>query len=312
MSMTPSRLTTLAMVVAGAYATSAFAEPSSSAPAASPASVPPAPAEAKETAARGEPVSGQTTSTVGVVTAAAGNAGVSGEADAGPAAVIRPPAADAGSAPAPMAPRPVRRPAKTSPAPPAEVPSIPDPGIPLESLEPSQAPFPAAGSEGINVVTGDAGGHAYALGSARINAPIGKVYAALHDPNVLVDRRRVDAWTTDPAGDRMPAVFRVHNTVHGAAVVQFETTWREGVTEGTASKPRAVCARSKKTAGSGFIGLLEDSIVARATEGGGTSIELVRHLKGMNVGKKESEQYIRDVYANLLAKARGEPLPKYR
>jgi hypothetical protein len=236
----------------------------------------------------------------------------SGVPDAGPASEAASPAPEIRAPPAhkdakEAAPRPSHRPVQHAPTVEEET-----GGIPLAALEASKAPWPETGTEGINVVTGNAGPYNYAVASAYVNAPLASVLAALRDPNVVVDRRRVDAWEVDPPGDHPPPLFKVHNTVHGAAVVQFETTWRSGVVQGTAAKPKLVCARDRKTAGSSFINVLEDSIVARPVDAHTSAIEIVRHLKAMNVGTKEAEQYVRDVYANIVAHAHGQAVPRYK
>ena len=76
----------------------------------------------------------------------------------------------------------------------------------------------------------------------------------------------------------VPASFVVHNTAHsGSVVVNFDIAWREGILQGTAARPRLICVRGQKTAGTTFIGVLRDSIVARPVDVYSTSIELVRH-----------------------------------
>ncbi len=187
----------------------------------------------------------------------------------------------------------------------------------LEPLETSTAPRPAATSgqqcpEAFNTATGETADYAWAHGRGCLHAPIARVWEALRDPDVSVDRRRVAEWTvTRNVEAQYPVSFRVHNTVHDIIDLTFDLTWREGVVDGTDAEPRVVSARYQKTYGSTYIQVLAGSLVARPLDAGTTEIEIVRHLKGTGVGAAEAELYLRDCFGSFVARVHGMPLPRY-
>ena len=189
------------------------------------------------------------------------------------------------------------------------------PGLaPLETST-AQRPMATAGQtcpEAFNVVTGDTGGYSFGHGRGCIHGTISEVWAALRDPEVAVDRRRVGEFTvTRNVEPEYPVGYRVHNIVHDIIDIEFDLTWRLGPLDGTLDEPRVVAARYQKTYGSTYIEVLEGSIVARPLDTGVVEIEVVRHLKGTGVGQAEIDQYLRDYFASVVARVHGMPLPRY-
>lgn len=184
---------------------------------------------------------------------------------------------------------------------------------PLEqtNLAPSPTgaePYP----EAIATVKGDREEHAWAHGRAFIRAPLPRVWAALQDPDVCVDRREVTTWTVARDVDAaVPVSFRVHNVVKSFLTVEFDSLWRQSAVEGTREAPSLVVARAEVTGGTPFITVLADSVVLRSVDANTTAVELIRHRKSLSGGAKDAEQYLRDLYASLRAKTRGEALPRY-
>lgn len=188
----------------------------------------------------------------------------------------------------------------------------------LDPLEADTAPAPAAqGSdrtpEALETSVGDGDGFAYAHATGFIHAPLARVFDAFRSPPTVVDRRHVDRFDlTRDVEAGYDVSFRLHNTVHDIVTVEFDTTWREGVVQGSASAPDVVAGRAAKTAGTAYIDLLEDSVVLTRVDPAVTRVELVRHIKSATAGSPEAEQYLRDLWGSLRAAGHGEPLPTYR
>ena len=70
-------------------------------------------------------------------------------------------------------------------------------------------------------------------------------------------------------------------------------------------------ARASKTAGTRFITSLEDTIVATRIDDGTTLIELQRRRKSLRDDEEDSGEYVRDLFASIVAAAHGRPLPTY-
>lgn len=178
----------------------------------------------------------------------------------------------------------------------------------------STAPFPPGADgnthpEDVNVVTGDTADYAFADASGYVHAPIAKVLGALKDAKIVIDRRRVDAWSFPPFKDKNG--FVVHNVVRGPAVVEFDMTWHRAV-DGSESAPKQVCEVGSKTAGTQYIESLNQSVIVKAIDAHTTAVQIVSRLKAESAGKDDAAQYVRDVFASLLAKTHGKPLPEYK
>jgi hypothetical protein len=132
----------------------------------------------------------------------------------------------------------------------------------------------------------------------------------MREPGVVTDRRRVSEYTvTRNTEAQYPVSFRVHNVVHDIITLEFDVDWRLGLNE--AASPRVALGRYQKTNGTTFITLLAGSVQARQIEANVTELELVRRIKSSGSGAVDAEQYLRDYYASLLARVRGQALPTY-
>ena len=211
------------------------------------------------------------------------------------------------------------KPAGEAPSKAAEAPKGP-PHVPLklELPEAVKAPWPPAEPteshpEAISIVTGDAEHWEYAHGRAYIHAPIAKVFAALKDTEVLVDRRRLKEWPSSKESDAPTGGTSVvaHYLVKAVVPVKFDMNWRVGVLQGSATAPTMVGVSGEKIAGTQFLKLLNDWVIARQLTANVTSLEFVNHVKGLQVGKKDAEQAQKDLFESVKAKVHGKPLPKY-
>lgn len=193
------------------------------------------------------------------------------------------------------------------------------PNVPpgLEPLEATLAPAPAAvGSvlpELLNVVKGDRSEYEYAHGHGYIRAPLGKVVAALRNPDALVDRRQVTEWKVDHDTEpEFPVSFRISNVVKDSrATVSWDARYRQGAIEGTQDEPEVYVSRSELSSESFFMQVLRDSVVLRRVDDQVTEIEMVRHLAAIfgMAGKDDAEIYLQDVFDSLVALSHDEPLP---
>ncbi|MGI5865120.1 MAG: hypothetical protein ACOX6T_24120 [Myxococcales bacterium] len=169
-------------------------------------------------------------------------------------------------------------------------------------------PYP----ERLELVTGSGRGFKWINARGYVHAPIAAVWQALQDPEVVIDRRKVASWKVQkgviPGAE---ASFRINNTVRDIITVEFETTWRLGVARGTRDAPEAVAAVYRKTGGTHVIRRMEGSIIARKVSDSVTEIELVEHLDALMRATESGASYNRDVFASIVARAKGAPVPTY-
>ncbi|MCB9592415.1 MAG: hypothetical protein H6719_06765 [Sandaracinaceae bacterium] len=144
-------------------------------------------------------------------------------------------------------------------------------------------------------------------------APLADVWAAFQNPLVGTDRRSADEWTIEPLDDPSYDVsYVVHSTTYEIVTVQWSTTWRQGVVEGTAEAPELVAIRWQKTDGSTILRLIEGSLVLRAVgDGSATELDLVYHVDAVAAGIDQFVLYVEDTLNDARALLRGEPLPTY-
>lgn len=186
----------------------------------------------------------------------------------------------------------------------------------LEPFEENTAAWPEGEDfpETISLVSGDheAGG-AFAHGRGWIRAGIVEVREALFQPEVVVDRRRVDEWTSEVvASEEFDAVVQVHLVVHDVITVEFTNEWRHGVVDGKAGEAPEVAAGAwNKVDGSDLLRLLQGSFVLTAESESVTAFEVIEHLDATATGPEDVEGTLSDLYASVVAVAHGEPVPEW-
>lgn len=195
---------------------------------------------------------------------------------------------------------------------PPPLPPLPADLAPLDEV--NEAPLPAPGyPEEFNTVSVSEVDFDWAHGRGYIERPISRVWNALQDPDVLVDRRFVAKWDVLKGIDPTRAAsWRVRSVVHDILTIDFDVEWRLDAVGGSTRSPEEVAGRARKVAGSTFINQLDDSVILRAVDDGVTLVELMRHSKTFNSGKrgrKENEQYLRDIYETLRERAHGRAFP---
>lgn len=190
------------------------------------------------------------------------------------------------------------------------------PGLePVEAVNLASLP-PKEGAdlhpEKLVLISGKTDAFGWVHGQAYVKASLAETWKALRDPEVTVDRRKVDEWSATTGVDaRFFHSHRTHNIVNSIVTVEFDLTWRQDVVAGDKSDPTAIAARWDKTAGTSHIELLSGSLVARRVDDKTTAIEFIEHLQAMSSGTDEVESYLKDVHASIVARVRGQPLPKY-
>lgn len=181
----------------------------------------------------------------------------------------------------------------------------------LEPLEDNAVPI-APEEEGITVISGTTEDYAWVHGKGRVDAPLAEVWAAVQEPDVVVDRRRVDAWsTTWDVEEGYDVSLRIHHRVEDLVVVEYDLTWRHGFIEGRSAEEDTVAIRWQKTDGTALITLLEGSIVLRPDGEESTILDVVEHLDAPRQEPEMLVQFARDLHASIVAQVHGQPLPEY-
>ena len=189
----------------------------------------------------------------------------------------------------------------------------------LEPLEESTAPAPAGTEadphpETIEFVDGERMGFAWVHGRGFVHAPIATTWAAMREPEVCVDRRKVASWSVEHVempDEQYDFEYVIHNTVEDVITVEFEITWRHGAVEGTREEPELIVANYQKTWGTTFIDILRGSVVATPVDETTTEITFVEHLRASAGDGTEAQSYLRDYFDSIVAHAHGEPLPTF-
>jgi len=185
------------------------------------------------------------------------------------------------------------------------------PGLdPLE--EENSAEFPVGSAEDpypetLDLVSGI--GYGYHFGHARgyVHAPIQAVRAALLEPEVVVNRRKVDRWrVTDFVEPDYEQSYQIRGEVDDLISIWYHLTFRFGTGE-----DGAFLARWQKTDGTTVIKINEGSVIAREVEEDVTSLEIIQHLEALRDSEENIRSYLPDLFASVVAHAHGQALPTY-
>lgn len=172
-------------------------------------------------------------------------------------------------------------------------------------LEENLAPEPEG--EEVAIVAGEADDYRWAHARGRVRGSVSETWAAFKVPEVVVDRRRIDAWETtydvEPDADFS---MTIHQVIHEVVTVEYDLTWRqEGVDEDV------VGIRWQKTLGSPLVDILRGSVVIRRLEDDLVEIEVVEHLGAPSTREEDLTGYLADLHASVVAHVHGDPLPEY-
>jgi hypothetical protein len=185
---------------------------------------------------------------------------------------------------------------------------------PLEACT-APLPDPAAGDPYPEVqtsITGNRDGHDWAHSKAYVHASLADVWAAMQDPAVC-RIHGTNTWDVKDVGfEPFPMSFLIRYTAGPSFyTVEWETTYRGGVLEGTPDAPLAYGMRGQKTWGTSYVSLQSISVGARPVQGETSlvALEMVGWLVARNSGQAEAAGMLSDFYQGLLAHVRGLPVP---
>lgn len=191
---------------------------------------------------------------------------------------------------------------------------LPDVLVPLEENR-APPPAPVNGDEHPEILSVISGGDSdlwWAHGRGYLKADAASCWAALSDPEVVVDRREISEWSVEwDIAPQFDVSFVLHNVAHDVITVAYDLTWLHELQEGEQDSPARVVGVWEKSDGTAFIDLLEGSFVIRSIGDNLTEIELVEHLKAPLRDDTTLASYLRDLYGSVLARVHGDPLPAY-
>ncbi|MCA9570972.1 MAG: hypothetical protein KC656_24195 [Myxococcales bacterium] len=188
-----------------------------------------------------------------------------------------------------------------------------DPGFDLQPLEDNTAPVPDVAGV-LTTVSGEdeANDRFWAHARGRVDADPATVWEALQVLDVIVDRREVDLYSYAPdptlGYDR---AFQVDNEVDDLITVRFRLTWVHELQIGPEEAPERVLVRWDKTHGTAFIDLLSGTVELTARDDGTTDLAFVEHLRAAARDEATIEQYLEDLFADVVAWSAGEALPTF-
>jgi hypothetical protein len=187
----------------------------------------------------------------------------------------------------------------------------------LEPLGDDVAPTPQSDGgdpypEVLSVINGRSPHFYWVQARGFVHTSLMTTWMALQNPDVAVDRRRINHWTVEQV-QNSPYAFAivVHNEVDSLVTVNFDITWGGDVGEGTRDAPSLVSLRWDKTAGTTYITSIAGSCVLRAVDPNVTEVELIQEENAVGQDQTTITQFIEDFYASLLAASHGRPLPTY-
>lgn len=160
--------------------------------------------------------------------------------------------------------------------------------------------------------TDSAEGEDYDTGYLRgwVKASIEDLFVIITTPEVGVDRRQMESWSsTELADDEVDAAYVTNNAPLAAPSEDFDLTWRHELS-GEDDTPDGSRAAWTKTAGTIFVPLLEGS-VELIVEGDAVDFQAVYHLGTIDSTPEDAVRYLEDFYASVLALAHGDELPTY-
>jgi hypothetical protein len=156
---------------------------------------------------------------------------------------------------------------------------------------------------GTRLGTGSSPAYFVAHGRALLAAPIADVWAALQwRPGALVavfpDVPTVDCEPTSGVEPAYALSYDVLETPNDFGALGrenwFVVRWRGGTTAGAGGTPAIakVNVKAQKVDGTSYILLMRESIVATPAPGGGTELEIVRHINAPDESEASAAEWI--------------------
>ena len=145
-----------------------------------------------------------------------------------------------------------------------------------------------------------------------IHAPVKEIWQALQDERVFIDRRAVSEytleWNTEPEYD---VSFLVSQSVEDIITVSYDVGWRQGFVDGTLEGPETVAMRFQKVAGTELIRRMEGSILLVTISEDVSEFQFQEHMDTPMPDTEDLENYVTDLYGEILAWVHGQELPDY-
>ncbi len=172
----------------------------------------------------------------------------------------------------------------------------------------SEDPYP----ERLEQVHGDGGDFLFSHSRGYVHASAEAVLNALRDPEVVSDRRSTTSHTVmfglEPDYDFS---MKLSYIVEDVITVEWDEDWRYGILEGSAESPKFGAIAFQKVFGTSFINRLEGSMYFDRIEDNVVEVGFVEQLSASRTESDKIASYQRDVFNNILASVRGNPLPQF-
>jgi len=168
--------------------------------------------------------------------------------------------------------------------------------------------------ETLSMVSGTAPeGYLWLHARGFVHASVAEVFAALHDPDVMANRRGVAGYTARFDVELgFDLSFALDVVVRDVITLRYTNTIRGLVVDVDGDAPRVVGLRWQKTDGSALIAIQRGSIEVRATdEPERTEIALIQHLGAPRVRDSDLRCYQQDLYDDVVATVHAWGLPEY-
>ncbi len=147
-----------------------------------------------------------------------------------------------------------------------------------------------------------------AYGRSFIFAPPATVYAAAHDPQVMIATCSTTTQTITPANEDYDLSYLVHYYVDDILDVEWDDQWRGETVTG-----ELTMIKHQKIQGSDFITLSEGTIELLATaDSEVTEVRFVEHLDAVSAGTGDLVDGMQSNYDRLLAASHSNPIPACR
>lgn len=180
----------------------------------------------------------------------------------------------------------------------------------LEPLEDNLAGAPAGGGERVEVLAYREYGIDRVHARGYIHAPAEAVWAAVKDPEVVVNREDTDVQEVEVGVEpEYEHSLSIRYEVHDLITVEWEERWRYGVVAGEPDGLELAMVRYQKVWGSDFIDLLEGSILIMAVDDALTEVQFIEHLDALGGGTGEMVGSVERRFERMVAHAHGRPLP---
>jgi hypothetical protein len=168
---------------------------------------------------------------------------------------------------------------------------------------------------GDRLATGTIPSYYWAHGRVRLDASPAQVWAAIQwQPGVLLaiyPDDQCDCVPTNAVEPGYAVSFSLREIPRGNALYQanwFRVDWRAEATRDAAQAIQRINVKAQKVDGTSYIELMRQSIVATASPGGGTELEVVRHINARDESQVTAGDWIELWVQGLDAQLKGAPL----